>query len=77
MLYRFSRIMLAAAALAGFLGSSPAVAHDVSVRQAWSRATPKAAKVAGGYLTIENRGCSLTGCFPRRAAQPPGSKSIR
>lgn len=56
MLYRFSRIMLAAAALAGFLGSSPAVAHDVSVRQAWSRATPKAAKVAGGYLTIENRG---------------------
>ena len=48
--------MLVAAALAAFLGSSPAVAHDVSVRQAWSRATPKAAKVAGGYLTIENRG---------------------
>ena len=35
---------------------SPAVADDVTVRQAWSRATPKGAKVAGGYLAIENRG---------------------
>src|SRR6185312_11383626 len=56
MLYRFSKIMLVAAALAAFLGAAPAAAHDVTVRQAWSRATPKAAKVAGGYLTIENRG---------------------
>ena len=56
MLYRFSKIMLAAAALAAVLGSSPAVADDIAVRQAWSRATPKGAKVAGGYLTIENRG---------------------
>ena len=56
MFYRFSKIMLAAAALAALLGSSPAVAADVTVGQAWSRATPKGAKVAGGYLTIENRG---------------------
>jgi copper(I)-binding protein len=56
MLYRFSKIMLVAAALAAVLGSSSAVADDIAVRQAWSRATPKGAKVAGGYLTIENRG---------------------
>jgi periplasmic copper chaperone A len=56
MLYRFSKIMLIAAALTAFVSSSPAAAHDITVRQAWSRATPKAAKVAGGYLSIENRG---------------------
>src|SRR6185503_11921590 len=39
-----------------FVSSSPAAAHDITVGQAWSRATPKGAKVAGGYLTIENRG---------------------
>jgi len=59
MLYRFSKIMLIAAALTAFVSSSPAAAHDITVRQAWSRATPKAAKVAGGYLTIENRGVQL------------------
>jgi copper(I)-binding protein len=53
---RFTNIMLLAGALAGFLASSPAVADDITVSQAWSRATPKGAKVAGGYLTIENRG---------------------
>ena len=26
------------------------------ITQAWSRATPGGAKVAGGYLTIENKG---------------------
>jgi periplasmic copper chaperone A len=56
MLYRFGKIMLVAAALMASVSSSPAAAHDITVRQAWSRATPKAAKVAGGYLTIENRG---------------------
>jgi copper(I)-binding protein len=56
MLYRFSKTMLIAAALVAFLGSSPAAADDITVRQAWSRATPKGAKVAGGYLTIESRG---------------------
>jgi copper(I)-binding protein len=31
---------------------------DIVIRQAWSRATPKGAQVAGGYLTIENHGSS-------------------
>ena len=26
------------------------------ITQAWSRATPGGAKIAGGYLTIENKG---------------------
>lgn len=56
MLYRFSKIALIAAALTAFLSSSPAAANDIAVKQAWSRATPKGAKVAGGYLAIENRG---------------------
>ena len=55
MLYRFSNFALIAA-LTAFLSSSPAPAHDIAVKQAWSRATPKGAKVAGGYLAIENRG---------------------
>ena len=76
MLYRFNKFMLIATALAALAGSSPALAHDITVREAWSRATPKGAKVAGGYLTIENRG-SLTGCFRRRAQRPPRSRFIR
>ena len=32
-----------------------ACAADIVVREAWSRATPKGAQVASGYLTIENR----------------------
>jgi uncharacterized protein YcnI len=31
-------------------------AGDLVVKQAWSRATPAGAKVASGYLTIENKG---------------------
>lgn len=48
-------ILVAALALAG---AAPALASDIIVSQAWSRATPKGAKVAGGYLTIENRGAA-------------------
>jgi periplasmic copper chaperone A len=49
------------AALASCLLSPALRAEDVGpgnlvVTQAWSRATPGGAKVAGGYLTIENRG---------------------
>jgi copper(I)-binding protein len=33
-----------------------AKAGDLVISQAWSRATPGGAKVASGYLTIENRG---------------------
>ena len=29
---------------------------NIVVTQAWSRATPGGSKVAGGYLTIENKG---------------------
>jgi copper(I)-binding protein len=31
-------------------------AGDLVISQAWSRATPGGAKIAGGYLTIENKG---------------------
>jgi hypothetical protein len=31
-------------------------AGDLIISQAWSRATPGGAKVAGGFLTIENKG---------------------
>jgi periplasmic copper chaperone A len=31
-------------------------AGDLVISQAWSRATPGGAKVAGGFLTIENKG---------------------
>jgi periplasmic copper chaperone A len=31
-------------------------AGDLTITQAWSRATPKGAKIGSGYLTIENKG---------------------
>ncbi|WLA84129.1 copper chaperone PCu(A)C [Bradyrhizobium elkanii] len=45
-------------ALLAFVSFAPSLAeHErVAVSQAWTRATPKGAKVAGGYLTVENRG---------------------
>jgi periplasmic copper chaperone A len=54
------RIFAYAVFLAGLL-VAPARAQEVKVgdlviTQAWSRATPGGAKVAGGYLTIENKG---------------------
>jgi periplasmic copper chaperone A len=33
-------------------------AGDLVITQAWSRATPNGAKIAGGYLTIENKGAA-------------------
>ncbi|QDF38322.1 copper chaperone PCu(A)C [Bradyrhizobium symbiodeficiens] len=52
-------VLLAAFALAIF--AAPALADDVKagdlvISQPWSRATPGGAKVAGGYLVIENKG---------------------
>lgn len=49
------------AALAATLFAAPARAEDIKagdlvISQAWSRATPNGAKIAGGYLTIENKG---------------------
>ena len=32
---------------------------DLVITQAWTRATPKGAKIGGGYLTIENKGTTL------------------
>jgi copper(I)-binding protein len=51
----------ALAALAASLFVIPAHAGDAKagdliITQAWSRATPNGAKIAGGYLTIENKG---------------------
>jgi periplasmic copper chaperone A len=48
-------------ALVAFLFTAPANADEVKagdlvITQAWSRATPGGAKIAGGYLTIENKG---------------------
>ena len=53
----------ALAALAATLFAVPARAEEVKagdlvITQAWSRATPSGAKIAGGYLTIENKGAT-------------------
>jgi copper(I)-binding protein len=55
-----ARAMACAVLLVG-LFAAPACAEEVKagdlvITQAWSRATPGGARVAGGYLTIENRG---------------------
>jgi periplasmic copper chaperone A len=55
-----ARIFACAALVAGLL-AAPARAQEVKagdlvITQAWSRATPGGAKIAGGYLTIENTG---------------------
>jgi len=52
---------LAGAALVACLLSAPVRADDVkagdlTISQAWARATPGGAKIGGGYLTIENKG---------------------
>jgi copper(I)-binding protein len=52
---------LAGIALLATVMSAPLHAEDVTagnlvISQPWSRATPGGAKVAGGYLTIENKG---------------------
>jgi copper(I)-binding protein len=33
-------------------------AGDLVISQPWSRATPNGAKIAGGYLTVENKGAT-------------------
>jgi hypothetical protein len=49
------------ACLATLMFGAPALAQEIKagdlvIIQPWSRATPSGAKVAGGYLTIENKG---------------------
>lgn len=56
-----SVLKFSAAALVISLFAVPAFAEDIKagdlvISQAWSRATPGGAKIAGGYLTIENKG---------------------
>ena len=53
--------MLACAATLLVLSGAPLQAQEVKagdlvITQVWSRATPGGAKIAGGYLTIENKG---------------------
>ena len=55
--------ILTCAAFAASLFTATARAEDVKagdlvISQAWSRATPNGAKIAGGYLTIENKGAA-------------------
>jgi len=59
---QLTRTIALAAALAALL-TAPSRAEDVKagdlvITQAWSRQTPSGAKVAGAYLTIENKGTS-------------------
>jgi copper(I)-binding protein len=49
-------LTLFAAVLAAPATAQEVKAGDLVITQAWSRATPGGAKVAGGYLTIENKG---------------------
>ena len=57
-----TRMLACAAALLALLSASSQAqeikAGDLVITQAWSRATPAGAKVAGGYLTIENKGAA-------------------
>jgi hypothetical protein len=53
--------MLASALFVAAVIAAPARAEEVKagdlvITQAWARATPKGAKIGGGYLTIENKG---------------------
>ncbi len=47
-----------AALLVAPAGAQEIKAGDLVITQAWSRATPGGAKIAGGYLTIENKGAT-------------------
>jgi copper(I)-binding protein len=48
--------VLMAVIIAGPTRAKEVKAGDLFITQAWSRATPKGAQIAGGYLTIENKG---------------------
>ena len=72
---------LACAALIAHLGA-PAHAQEVKagdlvITQAWSRATPGGAKIAGGYLTIENKGAAPDRLIMAPAISPARSKFTR
>jgi copper(I)-binding protein len=48
--------LLLACLLAATARAEEVKAGDLIITQAWTRATPKGAKIGGGYLTIENKG---------------------
>jgi len=55
------RLLTQIAFILALFASAPAIAHDYTVGSLridhpWSRATPKGASVAAGYLAIENNG---------------------
>jgi copper(I)-binding protein len=62
MMKQLTRKITIAAALAVMFAAparaEDAKAGDLVITQAWSRATPVGAKVAGAYLTVENKGAA-------------------
>jgi copper(I)-binding protein len=56
MLSKYACAVLLSTLLAVPVRAEEVKAGDLVITQAWSRATPKGAKVAGGFLTIENNG---------------------
>lgn len=57
----FRSLLAAAFCLSALPVVSPAAAHDytagdIHIVHPWTRATPKGAKVAGGYMTLTNKG---------------------
>ena len=78
---QLTRKIAISAALAA-LFAAPACAEDVKagdlvIRQAWSRATPSGAKVAGGYLTSRTRAPRPTGWSVAAAISQAGSRCTR
>lgn len=62
--HTFAYTVLAAILLTASARAEEIKAGDLVISQGWSRATPTGAKVAGGFLTIENKGAGpdrLTG----------------
>ena len=74
--------MLACAAALLVLSGAPSQAQEVKagdlvITQAWSRATPGGAKIAGGYLTIENKGTAPDRLIAAPAISPARSRFTR
>src|SRR5260221_6722889 len=79
-----ARTMACAALLAGLLVVSARTeeikAGDLVITQAWSRATPGRATVAGGYLSIGNKGKAadpLIGRSAGVAGKDPGQPNAK
>jgi copper(I)-binding protein len=58
LLRTFAVASVAATLLTASAPAEEVKAGDLVITQAWSRATPNGAKIAGGYLTIENKGAA-------------------